>query len=422
MPQSTAKAKSSKPAKPYAEFPLFAHATKRWAKKIRGKLHYFGAWDNPDAALDKYLREKDDLHAGRKPRQTADSLTVDALANLFLTNKRHLVDTGEIKARTFAEYLKTCEVVVERFGRGRIVVDLQPDDFESLRKALARVNGPVRLGNEIQRVRGMFKYAFEQGLIERPIRYGQAFQKPSRRIVRQARVDAGPKLFAADDIRRIIATASAPLKAMVLLGINCGFGNTDVAALPHSAVELEHGWVNFPRPKTAIQRRAPLWSETVEALRTAIAERPAHGCDDDAKLVFITKHGNRWVRFNYVDGNKEAAIKAKAVHIDAVGLEVKKVLTSLNLNRLGLGFYALRHTFQTIGEGAHDPAAVQFIMGHAPANSDMADVYREAMGDERLKRVTDHVHDWLFPKPKKSKKSPTAGKRSRKSPKKVNAR
>src|SRR4051794_11001388 len=108
MPQSTKPGGGDKPAKPYPEFPLFPHATKRWAKKIRGKMHYFGPWSDPDGALKKYLDQRDALHAGRKPRADTDYLTLRDLLNRFLTSKKVLLDAGEITPRTFDDYHATC--------------------------------------------------------------------------------------------------------------------------------------------------------------------------------------------------------------------------------------------------------------------------------------------------------------------------
>ena len=83
--------KQTKPTKPHPEFPLYAHSGKVWAKKILGKLWYFGPWDDPDGSLKKYLEQRDDLHAGRTPRVQGDGLTMRDLVNRFLTSKRHLV-------------------------------------------------------------------------------------------------------------------------------------------------------------------------------------------------------------------------------------------------------------------------------------------------------------------------------------------
>src|SRR5580704_14102220 len=93
---STSAAISGKPIKPYPDFPLFPHATKRWAKKIRGQLHYFGPWSDPDAALAKYLEQKDALHAGRKPRVEVDGVTVKDVCNAYLNHKQGQVDQREL--------------------------------------------------------------------------------------------------------------------------------------------------------------------------------------------------------------------------------------------------------------------------------------------------------------------------------------
>jgi integrase len=374
--------KPVKPKKPNPDFPLFPHAAGVWAKKIRGKMHYFGPWSDPDGALTKYLAEKDALHAGRKPREDTEGVTVKELCNQFHNAKLALVESGELTNRSWQDYKAAGDLVVLNFGKSRLVADLDPDDFAALRAEMAKKWGPVTLGNVIQRIRVIFKFAWDNGLIDRPVRYGQNFKRPSRKVVRIDRAKKGPKLFTADEINRLLAAAGPQMKSMILLGINAGFGNADCGHLPSSAVDLDAGVIDFPRPKTGIPRRSVLWSETVEALRQAAAARPKPKDERDAGLVFVTKYGLSWAK----DSEDQTLAK-----------EFGKLLKALGINgRTGLGFYTLRHTFRTVADETKDQPAVDFVMGHEIPH--MSAVYRETISDERLRAVAEHVRAWLFKK------------------------
>lgn len=383
--------------KPRPDFPLFPHATGRWAKKVKGNLCYFGKTaEDPqgEAALLLWLEQKDDLLAGRKPRPKTDGLTVKELCNRFLTAKTQQRDSGEITGLTFNDYKRSCDRILAVFGSTRSVNDLASDDFESLRASIAKTNGPVSLGNEIQRIRVVFKYAYDASLIDRPMRYGPLFKRPSKKVLRLDRAEKGPRMFEAGQIRTLIDAADVQLKAMILLGINCGFGNADCGTLPLTAIDLDRGWINYHRQKTGIDRRCPLWPETVEAIKAAITARPEPKGDDAKLLVFVTKYGAPWFK-----GTTDKPISK----------EFKKVIDAAKLYRPGVGFYTLRHAFRTIADGSLDQVAVNSIMGHADAS--MAGAYRERIDDKRLRAVVNVVRAWLFKKTAKPAKGKNQSRR-----------
>jgi integrase len=383
LPPDEARAKPAvlKPPRPDG-YPLYAHSSGRWAKKIRGKIRYFGKWDEPQVALDKWLEEKDALLAGRVPRANKDGLTVLGLVNHFLSNKEQRVATGELKKRTFKDYKLIADRLVKVFGKKRLVEDLQPNDFELLRADFSATHGPVALFCDITRAKTIFAHGDETFHV-RPD-YGASFNKPTKSNLRREKTGRAKKFFEAGEIVAMLNVASVPLKAMILLGINCAFGNDDCATICVKHLDLEGGWHNYPRPKTSIVRRCPLWPETVEALEAAIAARRKARDPQHADRVFLTAHGNTWER-----GEEDGPISK----------EMSKLMKGLNLHKNGRNFYSLRHTFYTVAQSSGQSSAASFIMGHAPSNEDMAAFYLEDTFDNTLLTVSNFIRSWLHNSP-----------------------
>ncbi len=400
-PTRTRKPKAARPRKPYAAFPLSPHATGKWQKKIKGHIHYFGQWghkvdgvlvrlpgDGIDAALKEYNAVAEDLHAGRTPAAKAEGMTLHELCNRFLSSKAGLLQSAELSQRTFADYKRIATTVLEEFGPNRVVTELQPDDFERLRKSFTKNCGPVRVGNNVKNARVLFNYA--EDLLQAKIRYGKMFKGPSKKVLRQHRATKPVRMFDADQMRTLVEKASQPLKAMILLAMNCAFGNSDIAQLTTGVIDFRKGWVAFPRPKTGVARRCLLWPETIAAVQEALPQRPKHRDYEDADLVFLTRCHNRWVRMvpKATDANDYTPI-------DSISLEFGKLLRLLRFDRQGLGFYAIRHTFRTIADETLDAPAVRTVMGHLDDN-EMDNTYRERVDDKRLRAVSDYVRHWYL--------------------------
>lgn len=351
--------------KPSPDFPLTPHSQGYYVKRIQGKMHYFGdRWGDPYAALRDYEFKRPYLEAGLEPPKQCGMTLREGLER-FLQAKEQLVAAGELTSRSFDDYRTQCKSILRVIDGSRGIATLLPTDFSRLRESFR--GNPTTINNYVVRSRVAFNWiASTQGIT---FNYGQQFKKPSLKTLRKHRNQQPKKLFTPAEITMLVEAAAPQMKAMILLGVNCGFGNTDCGTINIDSLELDGGWHNHARPKTGVERRAHLWPETVAAIEEVVGTRTTG-------LAFRTKYGNPW------------STDCKSSPISA---EFRKTAKALGVKRT---FYDLRRTFQTIGDNSLDPVAVKSIMGHVDGS--MSGVYRQAVPDLRLKAVSDVVHDWLY--------------------------
>src|SRR5262249_11771846 len=149
-----------------------------------------------------YNAQKDALQQGRVPRirvvngevkRTDQGMTVKELVNDFLLAKYNRVARGKLAPRTFTALKDTCQRLPDEVGRDRPVDGLLPRDFTKLQNTLPATWGPVRVGNEVGRVKSVFAYAYKNGYLKTPMQYGSEFERPDKEEIRKAR--KGEKLF-----------------------------------------------------------------------------------------------------------------------------------------------------------------------------------------------------------------------------------
>lgn len=352
---------------------------------------YFGPWSDPVGALAKYQQECEFWEAGINPRLKIDpqvakidldvGVRLGDGCNLFLDRMLHRVERSELSKRSYSDYKSTLARMLTVISRHVPIQQIEKADWIRLRKAISDKRGPVSIIQDITRIKTCFKWLVRNEYIKAEPNYDEALKKPARVEVRRSRANRGKRWFDASEIQLLLKNATPPLRAMVLLGVNCGFGNGDCSQLKAEYIDFKGGWVDFDRPKTGTSRRAKLWPETISVIREYQKARPKL----KAKWLFVTKYGNQW-------SNPDSSECA-------VSREFQKLCKDTGIHTPGRGFYGLRRTFETVAGGTKDQVAVDYVMGHI--DDSMAGVYRQTIEDSRLEAISQHVHAWLFASPVK---------------------
>lgn len=382
---------AEKPSWPYPHIVpgMFAAGNGQWSKKINGRRMNFGPWADPKAAMERFELQGKPLLMGEESedRIRPGDVTVEALCQLFVTAKAGQVRTGDLSARMYDDYKRTCKVMVEVLGAKSLVLLLKPADFTRLHGKL----GPsaTRRANQVIWVRTVFKWGYESDMLDRPVKYGPGFKRPAARGMRKHKNKRGRGLlYTPDQVQALVSKSKPLMRALVLLAINAGFGNTDCAAIQLEDVDLDKGIFHAERHKTGFERTATLWPETVQAMRDWLAIRPR----SKLRNFFLTPTGEPLVR---VDANPdpEHPDGLHVVKVDAVAEMFKEPAAACGIK--GKGFYALRHTFRTVAEGgAFRERTIDRIMGHIQEG--IGTEYIHDFSPDRLRAVTDYVRAWYL--------------------------
>ena len=351
---------------------------KYWAKKVNGKVHYFGT--DYEEACAEYKRQKPFLEAGIDTPGRGPTLA--DLLNEFLSDRRDQKEEGRLAQQTFNDYVEVCDIIASALPVSSTLQSLKVEQFSSIRKSLAKGKKKkvLSLKSQDRRLgyaRAIFRFAsIDNFLIDRPLPFTRPLAGISKLEMRRYRAGRPARRLTAEEIKGVLETDSPVLKAAVLLAINGGLNNSDIRQLTVKVATPESGVMVYPRRKTFFNRVTPLWPETQLAISEVLKARPKTKSD----LLLISPEG-----ISYQDTKKK----------DPISRFFTDALRRNKTHAPGKNFGALRTMFAQVGKEVGDDIALKAAMGHSDG-SQLYESYADGVYLPRIKRITDHVHQWLF--------------------------
>jgi len=275
-----------------------------------------------------------------------EKMTLKQLCDLYLKYQHSRVLADNLTPKHYNDQINSLSRLMSFLVQGCKIESISTLDLQNYKRKLQSAYASVdRLNLNISVMKGMFHWARRNDVLE---------NIPNIDAISKGKVvHTEMYTFNSQQIRKLLSAADMKMRAMIWLGLNCGFGCTDCGKLKWKDLDLKNSRVKLPRNKTGVGRNFPLWPETAEALK----ELPRSG-----PLVFYTLEGYPWVRTvikTNGDGEREYTSVNRITPtfsrlMKKVGIQVPK----------RTGFYSLRRTAATMAARSGDPFAAQRLLGH----------------------------------------------------------
>lgn len=184
----------------------------------------------------------------------------------------------------------------------------------------------------------------------------------SRRFRFNASAAKKIETFNPEEIRELLAASTERTRLFILLMLNCGQYQNDIAELRQDEIDWQMGTITRARSKTR-ERGGPvvtykLWPETFELLKRL---RNTQLYDDSVKLALTTERGNPLVEYRI-----DAA--GKFSRYDAIQSAWNRLAAGLGKQKHRLGMKHLRKTGATLlGQHPHYKFYVNHYLADSPA-------------------------------------------------------
>lgn len=357
------------------DFPLSYHkASRQFYKTHKGRRYYFGG--APVEARQRFDEEWSFIVRGLAIPESV-GLTVEGLINLWLDDRLTDANAGLIETKTWDRYKRWGAFCADQLGRKAAASAITTNDFKELHRAItAKTKDSPSVGRVAVNIAKMpWKWGLDNGKVDK-VAMGSRFKGPPKSELRVKRFDRGRQTYEAAEIHKMLGSAQPYMRAAILLGINGGYTQAEIATLESDWLDLKSGVIDHLRGKTKFARRVTLWPETIKALQ----KMPYHPRQADARgFLFATRNGRPYAD-DGANGIAQAFTRLMVKH----GVELEQS-----------GFGKLRATHRTVADGANDANASKLIMGHALGQG-VEEHYIRSIDDNRLQAVTDHVRAWLF--------------------------